>query len=168
MKPSNFSRLARNITYALVLGTASLSPAMAADSAHSHDGHSVSSAQLKLNNGQKWDVDAPLQKGMGTLHAAVSKAVPAAHEGKSEAPEYQALVKTAGEQIEYMIQNCKLEPDADITLHVLIGEIINGANTIEGKTEGKSPSEGVVQMVKALDTYGEYFNHPGWESFSAH
>ncbi len=128
-----------------------------ADHNHSHDGHGASA--LSLDQGKKWQTDAPLRQGMQSINDAAMKAVPAFHDDKLTADDAEKLAKHINHQVAYMVANCKLEPKADATLHVLIGDLLMGAETLS-----KEPAsmQGLPQIIKALSTYPEYFNHPGW------
>lgn len=44
---------------------------------HKHEGHAAS--ELSLNQGKKWQTDAPLRQGMQSINLAVQKAVPGFH-----------------------------------------------------------------------------------------
>ena len=47
--------------------------------------------------------------------------------------------------------------------HAAIAELLEGAASMEGK-EGESRHDGAVTVLKALDAYGRYFQHPGWKT----
>lgn len=67
-------------------------------------------------------------------------------------------------QVSYMVTNCKLEPKADAQLHVLIGEMMKGAEVMEGKQPGVQKTTGLVAVARAVNAYGEHFSHPGWQA----
>lgn len=138
----------------------SVAAAHAADRTHEHDAHGV--AALKLNNGQKWKTDAPLRQGMANIKAAVQPHLHAIHEETLKAANYQALAKRANTQIAFMVENCKLPPDADAQVHLIIAELGAAADAMAGKDKTRSRQEGALQLVHALATYGEFFDHPGW------
>lgn len=89
---------------------------------------------LTLNNGKKWETDGPLRSGMNKIKAIV----------ESKSPNAKQEVDKV---VQGIIKNCKLSPKADAVLHVIIGDILRGPPARE----------------KALHSYGEYFNHPGWQ-----
>lgn len=156
--------------YGLILAAAlalSVAPAYAADPAHEHDAHAA--AALKLDNGQKWKTDAPLRKGMTNIKAAVQPNLLAIHENRLKAANYQTLAKRTNTQIAFMVENCKLAPDADAQLHLIIAELGAAADAMAGKDKTQSRQKGAQQLVHALETYGEFFDHPGWtESATKH
>lgn len=136
---------------------------LAAESGHDHhQGHGEQ--KLELNAGKKWGTDEALRKGMMSMRAAVVKAIPAAHAGKMTGKEYEILAKDLGTQVGYIVQNCKLNPQADAQLHLVIEQIMSGVDTLEGKIHASNRAGGVVKTAQALNTYGKYFDHAGWQS----
>jgi hypothetical protein len=61
-----------------------------------------------------------------------------------------------------MVANCKLDPEADANLHIILEQILEGAEALQGK-EKKNPRAGANRVVAALNDYGKYFDHPGWK-----
>jgi hypothetical protein len=128
---------------------------------HKHDGHAASA--LSLNQGKQWQTDAPLRQGMQSIKEAVQKAVPAFHQGTLTKPDAEKLASHINAQVEYLVTNCKLQPQADAVLHVFIGDLIAGADEL-----AKQPSsmQGLPRIVGVLQKYPDYFDHPGWKGIS--
>lgn len=145
--------------------TLGMAPAFAADPAHEHGAHGAST--LKLDNGQKWKTDAPLRKGMANIKADVQPHLHAIHENTLKAANYQTLAQRTNSQIAFMVKNCKLAPDADAQLHLIIAELGAAADAMAGKDQAQSRQKGALQLVHALETYGEFFDHPGWNASAA-
>lgn len=126
---------------------------------HADAHHHFGVSQLQLNHGEKWQTDAPLRNGMQHIYDAAMKATSAYHAKKLSAADANSLVSHINEQIQYMISHCKLEPQEDGVLHVLIGELLEGAEALK-----KDPlaTEGLPRIIRALNTYPQYFEHPGW------
>jgi hypothetical protein len=118
---------------ALALGT--ITHAAAAD-AHGHDGSAIGA--LKLNAGKKWQTDAPLRKGMSEIRAAIGADKAAIETGKMTPDRYSALAKKIESQVAYMIENCKLTPDADAQLHLIIADLASGSDGMKGKDGAQS------------------------------
>ena len=144
------------------LALAFAGPAFAAGVVHSHD-HAAGEAQLVLNQGKKWQTDAPLRQGMSNIRGAVAKNVKAIHTGKATPPQYEALAQKVTTEVAGIVQNCKLEPEADAQLHILIAELIAGVEAMEGKAQSETRQAGAERVAKALNTYGDYFDHAGWK-----
>jgi hypothetical protein len=124
---------------------------------HGHDEHSVS--KLSLNKGSKWKTDAPLRQGMKKINDAFFMNASSFHDDTLTKQDAGKLAKKINDQIEYLIENCKLEPEADAVLHVLIGDLLQGAEVIK-----KTPlsMSGMPKIHKALMLYPDYFEHSGW------
>ena len=98
--------------------------------AHEHD---ADTHALKLNEGKKWQTDAPLRQGMSTIKAALDAQRPALHEGTMSEANYEALAGEVDAQVAYMVQNCNLDPEPDAVLHVLLAQAIEGSDGIKGE-----------------------------------
>jgi hypothetical protein len=48
-------------------------------------------------------------------------------------------------------------------LHIIIAELMAGAETMEGKT-ADSRHDGAVRVLQALKSYGKYFQHSNWKA----
>lgn len=138
----------------------------AADKTSAHDHHAHESSgpqQLQLNAGKKWTTDAPLRQAMSDINQAMAKAVPLIHADRFGEGEYRTLATTVGQKVAYAVEHCKLDPKADAMLHLVIAELMAGAETMEGKT-GAARHDGAVQVLKALEAYGKHFQHPSWKT----
>jgi len=134
------SKSMRRGAIAAALALAFAAPAFAAEDAHSH-GHAAEEAKLVLDHGKKWPTDAPLRQGMENIRAVVAKGA------KDE-----ALAKAVETEVAGIVQNCKLEPEADEQLHIVIAELMAGAEAKDAE-----------RVAKALNAYGEHFDHAGWK-----
>jgi len=151
------------ILSATALLSAVAQPGLAEEHHHGHDhGHEMTApAQLGLNNGQKWATDDSLRQGMSRIRDALAADLPAIHSGKATVKQYRGLAQKTNEQISFMVNNCKLEPETDAMLHLLLGEIMAGAEAMQ-KKNGNEARKGAEKISRALEDYGVYFNHPDW------
>jgi hypothetical protein len=96
-----------------------------------------------------------VRDALAAEHAAI-------HAGKASPAQYQALAAKIDEQIAYIVANCKLKPEADAQLHLIITDLIAGSDAMKSgdKTQGR---EGAVTAIGALQKYPKYFDHPGWK-----
>lgn len=140
--------------------------ALAQEHNHEHAQHAQGTAQLSLNNGKKWDTDENLRQGMSRIRDALAAELPAIHSGKATAKQYQALAQKVNEQTAFMVKTCKLEPKADEMAHLVLADIIAGADAMAGKDIGEA-RKGAEKIAGALDNYGTYFSHPGWHGVKA-
>ena len=135
----------------------------AAGAADAHHGHEQGGATetLRLNDGKPWPTDAPLRQAMGEINQALAGALPAIHRQGFGDGEYRALAATVQERVAFMVDHCQLDAQADAMLHLVIAELLAGAEIMDGKTA--SPRhDGALRVRAALKAYGKYFRHPGW------
>lgn len=156
--------LIRGLSLGLAIGTVFISNAVivqaetaATDHQHGHAQEEHDASVLRLDHGNKWQTDAPLRQGMQRINDAVTQAVPAYHDDALTKSEADTLARQINEQVAYLVANCKLEPDADATLHVLIGQLLAGVANLE--KDPLSP-QGLPYMVNTLHQYMEYFDQP--------
>lgn len=153
--------------FALVLALAATAVISSAPRAaeQAHHGHEAP-ATLTLDHGKKWPTDAPLRRGMEGVRGAVAQALPAIHAYKAKPGQYRNLAGTVRKEVADIVSNCHLAPEADAMLHLVIAELLAGADTMEGKTKGVNPRDGALRVVRALDDYGSHFEHPGWQALA--
>ena len=152
----------RKTAVILAIALAFAGPAAYAESAHDH-GHAAGEAKLVLNQGEKWATDAPLRQGMDAIRAAIAKDVNVIHANKATAKRYEALATKVTAEVAGIVQNCKLEPAADAQLHIVIADLMAGAEAMEGKVKGQTRRAGAEKVANALNAYGEHFDHAGWK-----
>jgi hypothetical protein len=150
------------IALALMLGASShaQNAAGGADehAAHQHGGHQT--ADLQLDHGQQWQTDAPLREGMERIRTAVAAAAGHADAtGGLDASSGKVLADEIDAGIAFMVTHCRLAPQADANLHILIGQMAEAAALARKPVESRSA---MARMRAALDTYPHYFSHPGW------
>jgi len=143
---------------ALSLGAAL--PVAAAD-LHDHQ-HEAASAKLQLDNGRKWASDAPLRQAMAAMRADLAGKLHAIHKGSLAKADYAALGKSIEGQVGTIVSQCKLEPQADAMLQIVIADLAGAADVMQGKAAGQ-PAEAAHRAAMALNDYGKYFTHPGWQ-----
>ena len=138
--------------------------AQAGTHAHEHDHHGSEAPQkLQLNASKKWATDESLRQAMGTINQAMAAALPGIHKDQFADTDYQGLATTVNQQVAFAVERCKLEPKADAMLHLVIADLLAGAEAMEGK--GKlSRHDGATKVLQALQSYGKYFQHPGWQA----
>jgi hypothetical protein len=124
---------------------------------HAHEGKSEST--LLLDHGKPWATDAALRKGMSQIQAGFLAALPAYKKHKLSQTQANELAKTIEKNTGYMVANCKLKPNADATLHVLLGQLLESAAAIKADPHS---AKGMPRIHATLETYPRYFSHPGW------
>jgi len=134
-----------------------------AQSAHHDEHHGDSKAELTLDHGKKWSTDEPLRQAMQTLRTAFAEQLHAIHTNKLSAAGYKTLGENTAQEVSNIIAQCKLKPEADAVLHVIIADMLTGADIMQGKLK-ENPRAGAHKVVMALQSYGQYFDHPGWKN----
>lgn len=137
---------------------------------HAHDhGHATdhghapghTATALALNEGKRWQTDEPLRLGMQRIRDAFVLRLNGGDGHALPAAPAKALADTVQENVQYLIQNCRLAPEADANLHLIINDLLAGASLLT--TEGRS-AEGVAKLAHALRAYPAYFEHPDWSA----
>ncbi|MBA5608475.1 hypothetical protein H3H36_24305 [Duganella sp. FT3S] len=140
-------------------------PAFAAQDMHQH-GHDAHGATLQLNAGKKWETDAALRKDMGAIRQSMASSLDAIHANKMPPQAYAALARKVEDGVADMVANCKLAPAADAQLHVVVAELLAGAEHMAGKAKSGTPQDGAVKVIGALNNYGKYFDDPDFQPIS--
>lgn len=133
----------------------------AAHDQHADHAQHAEHAAMQLDDGKRWATDAALREGMQQIRGAY-EATQAAGAGHAEAA---ALAPAINEAIAHMVQNCKLQPKADATLHVLLGELGAAAATLANNPHAE---DALADVKQALERYPQYFDHPGWPAAHVH
>lgn len=145
----------------VALALAAASNIQAAEAHHHHHG-AAEPAKLQLNAGKKWTTDEHLRLAMNDINQAMSNALPAIHKNQFGDGDYQTLAATVSAKVGYVVEHCKLDPKADAMLHLVIADLMAGAEIMEGKSV-QARHDGAVKVLEALKSYGKYFQHPGWK-----
>ena len=155
----------RNGLAALVaaFSVALAAPAIAQTPAQSHGHDAAAPAKLALDHGKKWPTDAPLRDGMAKIRALVEPKIDAAHAGRITPAQYKEIASGVETQVASIVANCKLAPEADAMLHLVIADLVHGADVMAGKEPKAQPLQGFGVTVAALNNYGRYFDHPGFK-----
>jgi hypothetical protein len=147
---------------AFALSAAILSPVALAADPHSH-GHDAAPAKLQLNQGTKWPTDEPLRKSMATIREAVHGAPAPMHKGAAKPEAYAELGNRVEAQVGVIVKECKLPAAADAQLHLVVADLLAGADAMKGARTASAGRAGLVKVDGALRNYGKYFDHPGWK-----
>ncbi len=141
-----------------------LDDAAATPAADRHDhGAGANVALQRPPGGGSWVTDAALRQGMEAIHVALVAALPTFETGELGASAAQALAGVVTSQVQFLLANCKLDPDADAQLHILIGQMMSAA---EAMVADAASVDGVPKLHAAVQLYGDYFEHPGLHDHS--
>lgn len=143
-----------SIITAMLFGMLTIPALAVAEDDHDH-GHEVT--ELSLNNGEKWQIDAPLSLAMNKIRNAMNEQLDGIHANNLPQKKYNALANEVNTQVAYMVENCELEPAADAQLHIIIHDLMEGAEAMQSEA---NPQTGAVKVVGAIKNYSTYFNDP--------
>ena len=160
MKTHRWTLLTAAVAVAAIAAALSV-PALAQTPAHSHD--AATPHKLTLNNGRKWATDEPLRTGMDRIRGLVEPQLAAAHTGKLTPAQYRDLATQVETEVGGIVANCKLEPNADAMLHLVIADVGAGTDAMAGKNAKVAPALGLVKVAQAVNAYGSHFDHPGFK-----
>ena len=149
-------------TTAMAALLAAGAPVQAQTAAHDHG--SAAPQELQLNQGRKWSTDAPLRQGMKNIRGLVAPKLQAAHAGRLQPAQYRDLAGQVEREVAFIVQNCKLAPEADAQLHLVIADIGAGVDAMNGKTAGTPAADGLLRVTHALNQYQTHFDHPGFRA----
>jgi len=131
--------------------------------AEDHSQHQTHQGQLSLDHGAKWLTDEPLRAGMEQIRSAMAVNLERIHRAEQTTAEYSALATIIRQQVTTIVAQCKLKPEADANLHIIITDLLSGADAMQGKG-GADPTSGAHRIIQAMNAYGAHFDHPGWRN----
>lgn len=132
-----------------------------ADQGHEHHGHAApEGGGLTLNNGERWATDAALREGMGRVRASFVAVLPAFKQGELDPAAAADAARAIDDHVAFLVENCRLEPEADAVLHVLLAELLQGTASLR---QAPASPEGLPRIHGVLRDYPRYFDHPDWE-----
>ena len=144
---------------AAVMAVALGVPVAAAQSA-AHDHAAATPHELTLNQGRKWATDEPLRAGMSRIRNLVEPQLDAAHADKLTPAQYRELAAQIETEVGSIVANCKLEPDADAMLHLLIADLTSATEAMSGNNAKVRPALGLIGVAETVNQYGSHFDHP--------
>ena len=101
---------------------------------------------------------------MADIRAAFDADHPAIHAGQQTDAQYEALAGRIEAQVNTIVANCRLPPQADANLHYLIADLSQGVGLMRGQDPARTRHEGAALVHGALRAYGEFFDDPAWSA----
>ena len=152
----------RHAVAATVLALA-IGPAAWSQHQHGHDSGQAAVGQMRLDGDKKWATDASLRAGMAAIRAAFEADHPAIHAGTETDAQYEALAGAIEAQVNAIIANCRLPPEADANLHYAVADLLAGVVVMRGQDPERTRHDGAALVHGALRAYGKYFDDPDWQ-----
>lgn len=152
-------------TAVFLIGTALMSSAdvVAADPPRPHQ-QSAPVRSAAAVPAQRWASDEPLRTGMRRIQTVVGALQHLEH-GHMDAGQAVAASRLIRQHAAFLVDHCRLDPEPDAALHVIIASLLHAAATIEA--DPGNPAA-VATMREALDDYARGFHDPGWDPAAAH
>lgn len=144
-----------------LLWISTAAPALA-QHAHEHAPGTAAVANVKLDGDRKWATDESLRTGMAAIREAFDADHAAIHDGRQTDAQYEALAGRIESQVNYIVANCHLPPEADANLHFLIADLSQGVNLMRGKDPERDRHAGAALVHGAILAYGKFFDDPAW------
>ncbi|CAN5492256.1 hypothetical protein BH10BDE1_BH10BDE1_23280 [soil metagenome] len=151
------------LVFSLVFSLVSSQLALAEESHSHHSAGAGEPMKLELDHGKKWDTDKPLRDGMKRIQGLMEADIRSIHESKLTDAAYSVLSQKVTLELNQIFKNCKLKPEADAALHVILAQIIAGTTQMKSEKQGSGKRAGAVKVIGALDQYAKFFDHPGWK-----
>jgi hypothetical protein len=127
-----------------------------------HQEHDGVPEKLALDKGKKWPTDEPLRDGMNKIRALLAPNAAAIQSLKLSPAECKQLGAAVQRHVATISAQSKLPQDADVMVHVLVKNLLDGAEIMQGR--GKvDPVDGAFKVLYTTNNYGKYFDHPGWK-----
>lgn len=146
----------------MAVAGASIAATSTAAAGHSHE-HGAATATLQLDAGKKWETDGALRQAMGNIRQTMAASLHEIHENKLSKKGYAALAHKVESEVGAIVANCKLAPKADEQLHLIVAELLAGAEQMAGKATSAKRQNGAVQVIGALEKYATYFDDAGFK-----
>ena len=146
---------------AVILALCVASPLLAGEP-HRHDSHAATHG-LVLDDGRKWPTDPPLRDAMTVIRKDIDASLHDIHRNRLSNARYAALAATVEARVADIVANCKLEPEADAMLHLVIADITQGTDAMAGKDHQLRPVLGLTKVARAVNQYGSHFDDPGFK-----
>ncbi len=142
----------------LALGLVTLLGATAAPASAQQHAHPTSAAAASATPAQRYVTDATLRQQMREIHGAVATL----ERGQGDQASPQQTTRLADQvtgNVNTIIVNCKLPPDADAALHLIIGPLLRDASALKANPARRGA---VAGMREALQQYARQFDDPGF------
>lgn len=90
---------------------------------------------------------------MNSIHQAIAKSEKSFASKTLTQKEGEVLASHINKQLMFMVENCELQPKADASLHVIIGEMMQGIGELSKAPDAEG---GFPRIHKALKQYPKF------------
>lgn len=124
-------------------------------SEHKKHHHEDVSQSMSLNDGKKWEVDPIMRKNMLAIHEKLEKTKELIKTNKIKKNDYSELSEVISTSAQSIATNCKMEPKADSTFHVILEDLFSLSESFK---ETEKTKDSIKHLTHALIKYSKYFN----------
>ena len=103
--------------------------------------------------GKRWPTDEFLRTGMSRIETAVEQSAAGPSLSRDDS---LALARTIEQNVTDIVEHCRLPPEADAALHVVIARMLAASHQLK---ENASSAAAVAQVRGALQDYRSAFDH---------
>ncbi|OGT55597.1 MAG: hypothetical protein A3E01_16575 [Gammaproteobacteria bacterium RIFCSPHIGHO2_12_FULL_63_22] len=104
--------------------------------------------------------DAPLREGMGRIRLSVD-ALGHYEQGHMGAEQAVEMAGNVEKDVNFLIANCRLDPDADAALHGIIAKLLKGAHALKSNPADLAA---IAPMREAMAEYAASFDDPAFRT----
>lgn len=144
-----------------LLALGATAPVLASPHSHSHEAQAAPQ-RLAFDEGRRWATDAPLRRHMEEIGSAIASRSGRILAGKLTDEEARALGAAIEARVAGIVADCKLPPAADANLHLVVADLVQAADILQGRTK-EPPQKGTAVAARATQMYATYFDHPNWK-----
>lgn len=148
---------------ALILTAVVLASGLAAPAALAHRHAAPDPVAATTSTAPRYPADAALRTAMDRVRNAVEAFEHARH-GHMGPEQVRALADHLDAQVARVFQECRLEPQADASMHVLLGTLLKGSRAMRQAPGDFAP---VAAMERALADYARLFDDPAARAAAA-
>ena len=96
---------------------------------------------------------------MSAIHNHIKASLNKIHNQKMTDRDYQDLSKKIRENIDAIFANCKLTPEADAQLHIVLAGMLSANSKVSGKLSQKDKASAVMEILENYKAYLKHFEH---------
>jgi hypothetical protein len=117
--------------------------------------HHHTSEALSLNHGKRWEADKVMKENMQAIHDKLKTTNELIKTNKIKQNDYLVLSDLISNSAQSIATNCKMEPKADATFHVILEDLFSITESLK---DPKKTKDSINHLTHALKTYSKYFD----------
>ena len=137
-------------------------PVAGSENEHQH-GHGPKKHPPAPEAGKKFESDKPLRSHMSAIRTEMQSRIKSVHQGQAKEEVYRQLAERIDGSVRSIFKDCKLKPEADAALHVILTEIMAGSSSMKSGVDAKTRADGFSKVVNGLKMYAQTFHDSGWK-----